>query len=174
MKKMSVQMLVEAGILIALAQVLSYVKVYEAPYGGSVTAGSMVPVMLFAIRWGVGRGLFVGVIYGALQFLLGEKYLLNPLSILLDYIVAFGLLGLAGLYGKTFVKIILGTLTAVFARFISHLISGVVIWAKLYAEGQNPWLYSLAYNLGYLIPELIISILILSILYRYLKNANKL
>jgi thiamine transporter len=168
--KMSTKMLVEAGILIALAQILSYIKVYEAPFGGSVTAGSMVPIIIYALRWGTGPGLLAGTVYGLLQFGLGQTYSLNIWSILLDYIVAFGLLGLAGLAGKTFVGNMIGTLTGIFARFVSHVIAGVTIWVAYAPEGTNPWVYSIAYNGSYLLPEFIISIIIIMLLRKPLKR----
>lgn len=166
MRKMSTKMLVEAGIMIALAQILSYVKVFEGPYGGSVTAGSMVPILLYAIRWGVKPGLLAGVVYGILQFILGPKYSLHILSILLDYILPFGLLGLAGLFRNSTVGIFLGVFTGIFGRFISHVLSGVVVWGAYAPEGTNPWIYSITYNASYLVPELIISFVIFAILYR--------
>ncbi|HQI17394.1 MAG TPA: energy-coupled thiamine transporter ThiT, partial [Bacillota bacterium] len=97
MKRTSTQMLAEAGVMIAAAQILSYVKIFEAPYGGSVTAGSMIPIIVFSLRWGVRYGLLAGTAYGILQFLLGGAiYSYHIISILFDYVVAFGLLGLAG------------------------------------------------------------------------------
>ena len=74
MKNTNVRMLVEAGVMIALAQVLSYVVIYQMPQGGSVTAGSMVPILLFAVRWGTAQGLLAGAVYGILQFILGPKW----------------------------------------------------------------------------------------------------
>ena len=98
MKNTNVRMLVEAGVMIALAQVLSYVVIYQMPQGGSVTAGSMVPILLFAVRWGTAQGLLAGAVYGILQFILGPKWSYHIISILFDYIVAFACLGLAGMF----------------------------------------------------------------------------
>lgn len=170
MKKLSTKMIVEAGILIALAQVLSYVKIFEAPYGGSVTAGSMVPILLYSIRWGLGPGLIAGSVYGLLQFILGPKYSFHILSILLDYIVAFGLLGLAGLFRNEFRKIFSGVFLGIFGRFASSVLSGVIIWASYAPEGTNPWVYSITYNGAYLLPELIISWLLVGVLFNAMKN----
>ncbi|AOT70318.1 energy-coupled thiamine transporter ThiT [Geosporobacter ferrireducens] len=173
MKKLSTKMLVEAGIMIALAQILSYVKIFEAPYGGSVTAGSMVPILLFAIRWGVGPGLLAGTVYGLLQFILGPKYSFHILSILLDYLVAFGLLGLAGLFRKDLKGVYAGTFLGVFGRFVSSVLSGVIIWASYAPEGMNPWIYSIIYNGAYLLPELGISFILVGILYKAFKSIPK-
>lgn len=170
MKKLTTKMIVEAGVMIALAQVLSYVKIFEAPYGGSVTAGSMVPILLFAIRWGVGPGMLAGVVYGTLQFILGPKYSFHILSILLDYIVAFGLLGLAGIFKNNFKKIFIGVFIGIFGRFASSVLSGVIVWSSYAPEGTNPWIYSITYNGAYLLPELIISCMLVGILYKALKS----
>jgi thiamine transporter len=170
MKKLSTRALVEAGVMIALAQVLSYVKIVGAPFGGSVTAGSMVPILFFAIRWGVGPGVFAGAVYGVLQFLLGPKYSMHILSILLDYIVAFGLLGLAGLFTKSIKGILLGVFAGILGRFVSVVISGVVIWSSYAPETMNPWVYSILYNGSYLLPELVISYFLVMILYKAFKR----
>jgi len=170
MKKLSTRALVEAGVMIALAQVLSYVKIFEAPFGGSVTAGSMVPILFFAIRWGVGPGLFAGAVYGVLQFLLGPKYSMHILSILLDYVAAFGLLGLAGLFNKSVKGVIMGVFAGIFGRFISTVLSGVIIWASYAPETMNPWVYSIVYNGAYLLPELVISYIFVLILYKAFKR----
>lgn len=170
MKKMSTKTLVEGGIMIALAQVLSYVTIYTLPNGGSITAGSMVPILFFAIRWGVGPGLLAGSVYGLLQFLLGPKYSLHILSILLDYVLAFGLLGLAGLGKKSYLGVLIGVFLGIFGRFVSSVLSGVILWASYAPETMNPWVYSIIYNGSYLVPEMIISYILVAILYRAFKN----
>src|SRR5690554_5198366 len=96
MKKWSTKMLTEAGIMVALAVLLSRIKIYESPMGGSVTAGSMIPIILFAIRWGVGPGMITGAIFGVIKIILGG-YVYTPVQAILEYPVAFGLLGLAGI-----------------------------------------------------------------------------
>ena len=162
------RMLVEAGLMIAIAQVLSYVVIFESPQGGSITAGSMVPIIIFAIRWGTKPGLLAGAVYGVLQFILGPKWSFHPVSLLLYYPVAFACLGLAGLWRESRWTIGLGIALAIFGRFVSHLISGVVVFAS-YAEGQNPWIYSAVYNASYLVPELIISLVITMVIYSFMK-----
>lgn len=172
MKKITTRMLIEAGIMIALAQVLSYFKLYHAPFGGSVTAGSMIPIILFAIRWGVGPGMLAGVCYGLLQFILDPDHVFHIVSILFDYILAFGALGLAGIFRKNVFGIILGIFVGIFARFICHIISGVVVFASYAPEGMNPWIYSILYNGAYLLPELVISLIIVGLLYKPLHNSS--
>lgn len=178
-KRMSIRMLAEGGIMIALATVLSYAQVYKAPNGGSVTAGSMIPIMLFAIRWGVLPGLTVGATYGVLQFIL-EPFFLNPAQFILDYPLAFGLLGLAGiLYHikdnnslKGYTGLSLGVALAILGRMASHVISGAIYFADA-VEGQNPWIFSIGYNATYLVPELIISVVVLILLWKPLERIIK-
>lgn len=178
-KKEKARFLAEGGIMIALATVLSMVKIYEAPFGGSVTAGSMVPILLIGIRWGSLPGIIVGVIYGMLQAVL-EPYIVHPIQFLLDYPIAFGLLGLSGLYkiikgyehkskvieylGATF-----GIFIAILGRFVSHVLAGVVFFSEN-AGDINSWLYSLAYNGSYLSLELIISIAVIILLWKPIRR----
>ncbi|MGB7605051.1 MAG: energy-coupled thiamine transporter ThiT [Lutisporaceae bacterium] len=169
MKKMSTRTLVEAGVMIALAQILSYIKLYELPNGGAITAGSMIPILFFAIRWGVKPGLLAGTVYGVLQFLLGGSYVIHPLSILLDYVLAFGLLGLAGLFSKSLWGVYLGVFTGIFGRFVSSVLSGVILFASYAPPGMNPWIYSIGYNGSYLGVEFITSCIIATLLYKKLK-----
>lgn len=171
MRKMTTKMLVEAGVMIALAQILSYVKIFEGLNGGSITAGSMVPILYYAIRWGVGPGLLTGVVYGILQFILGPKYSFHIASILLDYVVAFGFLGLAGLFRKDDKEIFMGVCIGIFGRFVCHVLSGVIVWASYAPKGTNPWIYSILYNGGYLLPELIISLVVVGVLHKKLKKS---
>lgn len=170
MNRITTRMLVEAGVMIALAQILSYIKIYEAPYGGSVTAGSMVPIMFFALRYGLKPGFLVGMVYGVLQFILGPKYSYHLLSILLDYLLAFGFLGLAGLIRGNRTGALAGVFLAVLGRFVCHLLSGVIIFASYAPEGMNPWFYSTLYNGAYLLPELVISWVALGFLYKPLRE----
>jgi len=167
MKNTNVRMLVEAGVMIALAQVLSYVVIYQMPQGGSVTAGSMVPILLFAVRWGMAQGLLAGAVYGILQFILGPKWSYHIISILFDYIVAFACLGLAGMFrNKGIIGVMSGTFIAVLGRFICHVISGAIVFGSYAPEGQNPWLYSILYNGSFLLAECIISMVIMGVLYK--------
>lgn len=155
--------LTEIAVAVAMAVVCSFIKVWEMPQGGSV-ALTMVPILLIAIRSGVGAGCIAGAVYGVLSMLIaGVIY--HPMSILLDYVLAFGLLGLAGLFKKTLPGLILGCTVGVAGRFISSLVSGAVLFASYAPEGQNPWVYSLIYQATYMVPELIISVGILALLF---------
>ncbi|NLK43428.1 MAG: energy-coupled thiamine transporter ThiT [Tissierellia bacterium] len=174
-----VRMLAEGGMMIALATILSYLKVYDAPMGGSVTAGSMIPIIIFAIRWGILPGLAIGGAYGILQFIL-EPYFYHPIQFLLDYPLAFGLLGLAGIMYhirrnnslNKYVSIFLSSLLGIFGRMICHVLSGVVFFYE-YAGDKNPWIYSIQYNAFYLVPELIITSIVIFIIWKPLQRVLK-
>ena len=170
MKKMSTRMLVEAGIMIALAQILSYLKIIEFQNGGSVTLGSMIPILLFAIRWGSKPGILAGLVYGFLQFALQTKFSYHPLGIFLDYIFAFGCLGFAGLFRKNLFTIVASIAVAMAGRFTFHYISGVLLWYMYAPKGTSVYLYSLIYNGSYLLPEFLISAALICALYKPLKR----
>ena len=159
--------------MVALATVLSFIRIVKFPWGGSITLFSMLPIVFFAIRHGVKNGLFVSSVYAVIQ--LGQGILfdgllgwgLTPIAlvscILLDYIVAFGILCIAGIFGnKSFGAVIGGVFLAVSIRFFTHFLSGVLIfgsfgelWGGVFVE--NSWLYSLLYNGAYMLPEAILT-----------------
>lgn len=170
--KMNVRALVEAGVMIALAYVLSLISIWKMPQGGSVTPGSMIPILIYAYRWGPKNGIFAGAVYGTIQFILGPKWSFHPISILFDYTIAFAWLGLAGAFGKSLVKGMMGVTLAIALRFASHVISGVFVFASYAPEGMNPWIYSSIYNGSYLGVELIISIVVFALLYKPLEKAD--
>lgn len=169
--------------MIALATVLSMFKIWEAPYGGSVTVLSMAPIIILSLRRGVKAGLLAGFAHSLIQLLLG----LNNVAwipdaggivvcILTDYILPFTVLGLAGCFRKVkftgndttnlVIAAILGTLLVTLLRYLCHIVSGAVIWYALdlewYADDPEhivhkygAWLFSVIYNGGYMIPEII-------------------
>ncbi len=156
-------LLTELAAAVALAVVCSFIKVWEMPQGGSI-ALTMVPILLISFRRGVVSGMAVGGIYGLISLAIaGVIY--HPMSILLDYVLAFGILGIAGFFKKNMSSVILGTCLAVAGRFLSSLVSGAVLFASYAPEGQNPWIYSLVYQATYMIPELIISLAIIILLF---------
>ncbi len=152
----------ECSVAVALAVLCSFIKVWEMPQGGSV-ALTMVPLLIISFRRGVAAGIFSGAVYGLVSLLFaGVVY--HPMSILLDYILAFGAIGIAGLLRKSLAKTMCGVCIGVGLRFIFSLISGAVLFGSFAPEGQNPWVYSLIYQATYMIPELVISIIIIFIL----------
>ena len=163
------KVLAEMAIAIALATVLSYIKIFSMPYGGSVTLGSMVPILLISFRRDVKVGVTTGVIYGLVQMFL-DGWFYSPVGMLLDYPLAFGVLGLAGLFKK---QPIIGVVLGMAGRFVCHFISGVVFFGIYAPEGMSPVIYSAAYNGGYMLPEIVISaILIYLLVQRDVLNMN--
>lgn len=169
------RMLCEGAIMVALAQILSYIKIMELPNGGSLTP-AMFPILLFAVRWGLKDGLLAGFVFGLLQLIFDGAYAWGWQSMLLDYLVAFTPLGLAGLFrGKSW-GLFAGTLAGCLARFAIHYISGVTVY-KILAPTEflnwtfsSPALYSLVYNGSYMLPNTIITLLISVVLYVPLKR----
>ena len=161
------RMLTEAAIMLALATVLSLVKILELPFGGSVTVACMLPVIIIAYRHGVKFGLLIGLVFGIFQQLLG----LNTLSyvttwqsivavILLDYVVAFMVLGFAGLTRKMASQaagLMAATAIVCALRFLCHVISGATVWAGLSIPTNAALIYSVGYNATYMIPETIVT-----------------
>lgn len=163
MKNSKLHTMVECAILIALSFVLSLFKIFEMPFGGSVTPLSMLPVCLIGFMFGPKWGFGSAFIYSLLQMISSQVFSwgLTPLvlivCILADYIVAFTALGITGFFkGKGNKGIIIGVFLAVFARFVCHYISGCTIWASV---DMNPYLYSLLYNGAYMLPEYIFTMI---------------
>lgn len=159
--------LTESAVMLALATVLSVLPILDLPYGGSITVCSMLPICIIAYRHGVSWGLFTGTVYGILQMLLGMKnvmYFTTPLSIaaviLLDYLLAFAAIGLAGCFKSLFKKqttaMVCGALLACLVRYTLHVIAGATVWAGLSIPSQAALVYSFAYNATYMIPETIV------------------
>jgi len=145
---------------VSLATVLSYIKIFSLPQGGSVTAASMVPILWLALRRGPKVGLFAATLYGVVQFALGP-YIFHPAQVLLDYPIAFGLLGVAGFFQK---RPFIGVTLGIVGRFVAHFFSGIIFFAIYAPEGMHPAIYSAAYNGGYLLVELVISVYVIYLL----------
>jgi len=156
MPREQVRRLAELGIAVALVFVLSNIRVYRMPQGGSITAASMVPIFFVALRWGAGWGILAGVAAGIVNYIF-DPFFVHPVQVLLDYPVAFGALGLAGLLPRwPWLGVTLGGA----GRWLAHFISGVVFFAQYAPAGQSPWVYSAIYNASYMVPEIIISIIL--------------
>ena len=164
-QKWSATTIAYAALAIALSFLLSNIRLYRMPQGGSITAVSMLPLMLFSYSFGIIPGLLTGTAYGVLQFLQTPSLLpIAPLyafcQVILDYILAFGCMGLVGMFGKNQgndrVYLPSGIAVASVLRFVCSVFSGVLFFAE-YAGDQNPWIYSAAYNGSYMLPELILT-----------------
>lgn len=163
--------LVECALLVAVGVVLSMGKIVDMPYGGSVTFASMLPVILISYRHGLAWGMSSGLVFGVVQQLLG----LNTLSyvtgwqsviavILLDYIVAFLVCGLGGIFrgrlGRQSMELSCGAVLVGILRYICHVVSGATVWAGISIPTQAALAYSLIYNATYMVPETIVLVLV--------------
>lgn len=169
--------MVTSAILMAMAFVLSFVKIIDYPWGGSVTLFSMFPICLISIRFGMGWGLSTAFIYSVLQLMqgLGEAMSWGLTAdawigmILFDYLLAFTVLGLAGLFRKQGRGgIVAGAAIAIGLRYLSSVLSGAIVWKSIgtllgWTIG-NTWVYSLLYNALYMLPELAMTIAALLVL----------
>lgn len=160
-----------AGISVATSFAMSYIKIFELPQGGSITLASMLPIMLFSYAYGAKKGLLVGVVYGMLQAV-QDPYVIHPAQFLLDYPVAFGLVGMTGILRNVRfceklpqVKFAISATIGATLRFVSHVLSGVFAFGAYAAEANMPALpYSLAYN-SFVFADLAIVILVGVILF---------
>ncbi len=140
-------------MIVALATVLSYLKIFHLPQGGSITAGSMVPLLWFSLRRGPKIGVFACLVYGLVQLML-EPYVYHPVQVLLDYPLAFGVIGLAGLFKR---RPFIGVVVGIAGRFVAHFLSGIIFFAEYAPPGMHPAVYSAIYNGSYLMGELLVS-----------------
>lgn len=161
-----VRMLVEGALCVALTLVLSHLKVFRMPQGGSITL-EMAPLLFYAYRRGSKWGMSAGALSGFLQMLLGG-YIVHPLQAALDYPLAFAAVGMAGFAKNADYSVILYTFCAGAARFLCHVASGAAFFGSYAPAGKNPWVYSAAYNATFMIPSLIICGVVAFLLWRKL------
>lgn len=155
----STKKLVYGSLCIALAFVLSYIRLFHMPQGGSITPASMLPIMLFAYMFGPVDGIIAGVAYGLLQYV-QDAWAVHWIQLLFDYPLAFAMLGLAGYFKK---NLRLGLIVGAIGRYIFHVLSGIFFFADYAIElGKAPVPYSLGYN-SFVGVELIICLLLVSV-----------
>lgn len=169
-KTRPVYRLTESAILIALAAVLSLIKLAQLPYGGSITMASMFPLVILAYRHGTPWGIFCGLVYGVIQLFFGlhnfsyvpQNFLYFALLGLTDYLLAFAVLGLGGVFAKPCkqpVALVLGVILVSLLRYVCHTVSGFTVWAELHLSAAGI-LYSMSYNATYMLPEALILIIV--------------
>ena len=161
-KKMSAKQLTFCAVAMALALVTSFIKVASLPMGGSITLFSMFFMCFIGYLYGPKIGIMTGVAYGILQLII-EPYIYAPLQVLLDYPLAFGALGLSGFFSKKKFGLTTGVIVGILGRYICHVISGYVFFASYAPEGMNPMIYTLGYNATYILPELIATVILVSL-----------
>lgn len=176
MKQTKTLFLVEVAVFSALAYLLDLFSGFLFsriwPQGGSVSI-AMVPVFLMAFRWGVKGGVLTGFLLGLLQFILGMSQIFHPVQGILDYLIAFSVLGVAGIFAsqikaglqtgnrkKWIALVIAGSFIGSVLRFTAHFVAGWVFFGTWAPPGQPAWLYSFLYNGTYMLPSMIISTII--------------
>jgi thiamine transporter len=156
-----VQAIAETAVAIALAAALGQLRLFTMPQGGSVTL-EMLPLLFLALRRGVGPAVVAGGLYGFIQLLLPGAVLYHPAQVLLDYPLAFAAVGLAGLVrGTTLPRMIAAVGIGCAARFAFHFLSGLIFFASYAPDWAGPWLWSVIYNVTYLVPQAVISAVLL-------------
>jgi thiamine transporter len=161
-KQLKVKQLIFASTAMALAMVTSFLKFGSLPFGGSITLFSMLFICYIGYLYGLKVGLMTGIAYGMLQFII-EPYLYHPMQVLLDYPLAFGCLGLAGIFHNQKYGLLKGYILGVIGRYLCHVISGYVFFRSWTPEGMNPWYYTITYNATYIVPEAIATIVLISL-----------
>lgn len=155
MQNKKLRALTEGAILIALAEILSFLPFYKLPWGGAIDL-AMLPIIIACVRWGFGPGMVAATAHAILQTLFEGGIAIGWQSIVGDFLLAYMVLGLAGLFRGKFVP---GTLVACSARFLVHYVVGATIWAEYMPETffgmtmTTPWFYSALYNGAYMLPD---------------------
>ncbi|MBR5251308.1 MAG: energy-coupled thiamine transporter ThiT [Oscillospiraceae bacterium] len=181
-KRTNTRAMVECALMIAVGTVLAQIKIFTMPYGGSVTLVSMLPFILVSFRHGTKWGLFTGFVNSLLQMLTGfyappsGTFTALVGMILLDYLLAFMVLGLAQGIAKPFrnrtIGVAAGTAAVCFLRFVCSFLSGALLWGSYqsyyeWAVGMSVWEYSFIYNASYMFPELIITTVVACIVVKF-------
>lgn len=170
------RVLVEGALMVAVAFVLAFIKLFELPQGGTISL-EMMPLLLMSFRRGAKWGVATGFVHGFIQMILGFSNVLYCATlisqigcILLDYLIAYSVLGLACVLGGVFKnrlsQIAFGCTAACFLRFVCHFISGMWLWGSYAGEGQPVWLYSLVYNGSYMLVDTILIVAASLLLYQ--------
>lgn len=160
--KMSARQLTFCAVAMAMAIVTSMIKFASLPMGGSITLFSMFFICFIGYLYGAKIGIMTGVAYGILQLILGP-YIYAPLQVLLDYPLAFGALGLAGCFNRKKYGLMIGVIVGMAGRYICHVLSGYIFFAAYAPEGMNPLVYTLGYNATYILPEMIATVILVSL-----------
>ena len=154
--KTDTRALTYGALCMAMSFVLSYIKLYSMPLGGSVTLASMLPLLWYSNKFGMRNGFIAGAAYGLLQ-LIQKPEIYHWVQVLLDYPLAFMMLGLAG----SVKNLQLGSILGVAGRWICHILSGAIFFAEWVPEGwSSAWIYSAAYNGAYLLAELVLCVVL--------------
>lgn len=182
--KITTRQLVESAIMIAIGTILSMITI-ASPWklGGGVTVCSMLPLVILSFRHGTKVGVFASSVYGLIQMILGfsnvqyaTNFLMAAGIVIFDYIVAFGLVGFSAVFKNAFQNrlwaIVAGVAFTFTLRLLCHFVTGVWIWEALWPNelGWAAWIWSLAYNASYMIPEIILTVIVIVASYKPLQK----
>lgn len=166
-KKTDAKKLALSAVMIALSAGLSMIRIIQLPFGGSVTLFGMLPVCMISIMYGARWGVFNAFVYSLVQLALDAGAVagwgLTPQAlvgaVIFDYIAAFSVLGLAGLFRASGIPGVLGGIAlAIGLRVACHIVSGVIFFASLAPDGRNPFIYAVCYNAAHMIPEAVLTL----------------
>lgn len=176
MQHEKVKRLCEAALMLAMAQVLSYIKIEPLPNGGSIDL-AMLPIIFFCFRHGLGWGAGVGFVYGLMQYFLGNGIAISWTTMIADYLIAYTLLGVgAGLFRGRNKGYFAGTVVGTALRFLSSFIVGATVWAAYMPEEflglpmTNEWVYSFLYNMTWALPDAILCVIAFALLQKPLRK----
>lgn len=159
--KFTSKLLSHIALAVAMAVVLSFVKLFNLPFGGSVNLAAMLPIILISLIYGPIIGIFTGFVYSLLNFVIGPAYILHPIQVLFDYTLPFMAVGISGFFKK---NKYLAVFSAYLGMFIFNYIAGVVFWGSYAADwSMTPMIYSLVYNGSYNGANCLISMAICSV-----------
>ena len=168
-QKQKVHTIVEGAVMVALAFILSFIILWKMPWGGEISL-NMLPIILYACRRGPGPGFLSGFALGALLFIASGGIALGWQSIIGDYLLAYAVLGLAGLFRRKKSSVFIGTIVGASARFLVHFVVGATIWAAymppvLFGMTMtSPWFYSFLYNGFYMLIDTLLCLLVFALL----------
>ncbi len=160
-RKLNAKQLAFSAVAVTLAVIASLFTVVQFPFGGEITLFRMFFICLIGYLYGPKVGFLTGVAYGFLDLML-KPYVVHPVQLLLDYPIAFGCLGLSGLFAKSKYGLVKGYIFGVFGRYLCHAISGLIFFS-IYAGSQNPIIYTAVYNASYIVPEAVLTSVLLFI-----------
>jgi len=161
-KKNDVSIMVKTAILLAVTFVLNQITLFRMPQGGSITAFGMLALFLISYMFGSRQGIIAGMAYGLLDLIISPS-VIHPIQIFMDYPLAFGAIGIGGLLRKQNFGIIKGYILGVIGRYIVVVLSGIIFWGMYAPEGFNAVSWSLFYNMTYMLPEAVLTVVILFI-----------
>ena len=149
------------ALCVALSTVLSQIRLFQMPQGGSVTAFSMLPIVLVGYWYGTKAGIGAGIACGLLRLMLGAT-VLHPVQFILDYPLAYAMLGTFGMFRDKKFGLQISYIAGATGRFLCAFIAGIVFFGQFAPEGQHVWIYSAVYQIAYIGPEILVTLIVIS------------